>query len=370
MPVREQASAALAEETAGKPETMNPLLATRAESAIRTPVPVGEPFGLPAGWWPVAFGFEVDGNPRGIRLGEQEVVLYRDKSSAVRAMVDRCPHRRLPLSMGRVIDDGLQCGYHGWTFDGASGQCTLIPNFRPDEKPSGRIRIPAYSVTEAAGLVFVWTGQGAVDAAAAPVPSAGADAVGSQGRVVHGTVEVRASHALLAEALLFNPGAALGLGWLLGGGDEVLGPDVDVTGQDVTGQVVSARRLRLTFDLPRVRTFDPVSSRATAATTRTSVATGTTVVVADAPVGTGTFRVLVSLTPNGKYRTAVRWQIEAYGSGALLATLACRVSGVTQRLTGGVVGALEKAADAAEVVTDPAVDRLRELQATPAGKDA
>ncbi len=60
--------------------------------------------------------------------------MYRDSVGTVRALANRCPHRRLPLSMGRVIPDGLQCGYHGWTFDGATGRCTLIPNFQPEEK--------------------------------------------------------------------------------------------------------------------------------------------------------------------------------------------------------------------------------------------
>ena len=54
------------------------------------------------------------------------------------ALEDRCPHRRVPLSLGEVKDGRLQCGYHGWTFDGASGACTAIPHLTADERVPAR----------------------------------------------------------------------------------------------------------------------------------------------------------------------------------------------------------------------------------------
>lgn len=44
-----------------------------------------------------------------------------------RAFVDECPHRKVPLSEGRVEDDGtLLCSYHGWRFEG-EGKVVSIP---------------------------------------------------------------------------------------------------------------------------------------------------------------------------------------------------------------------------------------------------
>ena len=44
------------------------------------------------------------------------------------AMKDQCPHRLAALSEGRLTASGdLQCAYHGWAFDGATGECTSIP---------------------------------------------------------------------------------------------------------------------------------------------------------------------------------------------------------------------------------------------------
>ena len=51
---------------------------------------------------------------------------------------DSCPHRRAPLSQGRLLtgrdpatgeikDTKLECSYHGWTFEGARGNCSRIP---------------------------------------------------------------------------------------------------------------------------------------------------------------------------------------------------------------------------------------------------
>lgn len=53
------------------------------------------------------------------------LVLFRSHSG-VAALVDRCPHRGVPLSLGRVQDGLLQCRYHGWRFD-ETGACRGIP---------------------------------------------------------------------------------------------------------------------------------------------------------------------------------------------------------------------------------------------------
>lgn len=61
------------------------------------------------------------------RLLDEPVVFFRDTQGGVRALRDRCPHRFVPLSMGKVKGDSVECGYHGLRFDG-SGQCTRNPH--------------------------------------------------------------------------------------------------------------------------------------------------------------------------------------------------------------------------------------------------
>ena len=44
------------------------------------------------------------------------------------ALLDVCPHKLAKLSQGRVTSSGeFQCAYHGWKFNGISGQCVEIP---------------------------------------------------------------------------------------------------------------------------------------------------------------------------------------------------------------------------------------------------
>jgi len=39
------------------------------------------------------------------------------------ALKDRCPHMGAYLSDGRLVGETIVCGWHGWTFESATGQC-------------------------------------------------------------------------------------------------------------------------------------------------------------------------------------------------------------------------------------------------------
>jgi phenylpropionate dioxygenase-like ring-hydroxylating dioxygenase large terminal subunit len=54
------------------------------------------------------------------------MALFRDGSGKAGALVDRCPHRNVPLTFGRIEKGELECGYHGWRFDTA-GACRAVP---------------------------------------------------------------------------------------------------------------------------------------------------------------------------------------------------------------------------------------------------
>lgn len=107
------------------------------------------PRAIASGWHPLAHAGELDARPLARVLMDVPVVLFRSNGRAV-ALVDRCPHRNVPLSRGRVRDGRLHCGYHGWQFD-ASGRCTAVPG--ADTVPDVAARTLA--VREAAGLVWV-----------------------------------------------------------------------------------------------------------------------------------------------------------------------------------------------------------------------
>lgn len=88
----------------------------------------------------------------------QPIVLFRDGSGAPGALLDRCPHRSVPLSLGRVVDGQLACGYHGWRFEG-DGRCAHVPAFLGAADAPGR-RCVAFPTREQQGFVWIWADPG------------------------------------------------------------------------------------------------------------------------------------------------------------------------------------------------------------------
>ncbi len=81
------------------------------------------------------------------------VVLYRDSTGYVAALEDRCPHKNVALSLGRVQGDTLQCRYHGWRFD-RGGAVVDVPCHAPSEKlPACAVR--AFAAVERDGWIWV-----------------------------------------------------------------------------------------------------------------------------------------------------------------------------------------------------------------------
>jgi phenylpropionate dioxygenase-like ring-hydroxylating dioxygenase large terminal subunit len=93
------------------------------------------------------------------RILDQPILLYRTSTNEPVALLDRCPHRLVPLSAGARTGDLVRCGYHGMTF-APDGRCVHIPG--QSEVPTNAAAT-AFPVIERFGLVWIWMG----DAAAA-----------------------------------------------------------------------------------------------------------------------------------------------------------------------------------------------------------
>ncbi len=112
---------------------------------------------LPRFWYVACLSDDLKrGRPLSRTLLGTPVALFRDGSSGRAATVlDRCPHRNVPLSLGRVHDGLLQCRYHGWSFDG-SGTCRAVPGLC-GENPDRRARaVDAFPTVERDGFVWVF----------------------------------------------------------------------------------------------------------------------------------------------------------------------------------------------------------------------
>ncbi len=116
-----------------------------------------EPF-LRNGWYVAAWSEELDKGMVTRVIMNEPLVIYRDLQGKAGAMEDRCCHRGAPLSEGKVVENGLQCGYHGLVFD-ASGKCVEIPG-QANIPAAAKVR--AYKVVERQQFVWIWMGDPAL----------------------------------------------------------------------------------------------------------------------------------------------------------------------------------------------------------------
>lgn len=110
-------------------------------------------------WYVAAWDRELQSGallPRTV-LGEN-LILFRDADGAPAALLDRCPHRLLPLSKGRLRHGVVECGYHGLTFD-RTGRCVRAPT---QARVPENARVRTFPVAERMGMIWVWMGDAAL----------------------------------------------------------------------------------------------------------------------------------------------------------------------------------------------------------------
>ncbi len=89
------------------------------------------------------------------RYLDENIVFYRRQDGTPVALENACPHRKLPLSMGKIVNDNIECGYHGLTFDG-EGKCVFAPT-QPDSIPP-RAKVKSYPVIDRYRFLWIWMG--------------------------------------------------------------------------------------------------------------------------------------------------------------------------------------------------------------------
>ena len=108
-------------------------------------------------WYVVCTSDQLDAlgsRPLATSLYGLPITVFRTAEGEVGALLDRCPHRNVPLSDGRVDGARLRCGYHGWAFDTA-GVCREIPTLCGPAKGKARVA-PHFACREQDGLVWVY----------------------------------------------------------------------------------------------------------------------------------------------------------------------------------------------------------------------
>jgi phenylpropionate dioxygenase-like ring-hydroxylating dioxygenase large terminal subunit len=110
---------------------------------------------IPNGWYAVAFSRDlIEGDVKPVHYFAQDLVVFRTRDGEARVLDAYCPHLGAHLGEGgRVMGDSIRCPFHGWQYDGTSGQCVKIPYC---ERIPPKARVKAWEVCERNGFIFVW----------------------------------------------------------------------------------------------------------------------------------------------------------------------------------------------------------------------
>lgn len=106
-------------------------------------------------WYIVARSEELTDKLLAVTVWDIPIVLFRGASGRPAALLDRCPHRNVPLSEGYVSRSELVCGYHGWRF-GAEGGCRFVPSRVSDEADGRARKVPSFPTREQDGFIWVY----------------------------------------------------------------------------------------------------------------------------------------------------------------------------------------------------------------------
>lgn len=110
-------------------------------------------------WYLAAWASEV--GAQGLlarRLLDLPVVLFRGADGSPAALLDQCPHRFAPLSMGKLVDEGgrIECPYHGLRFD-VKGRCSFNPHGDGSIPKAAVVR--SFPVVERYSALWIWMGE-------------------------------------------------------------------------------------------------------------------------------------------------------------------------------------------------------------------
>ncbi len=114
---------------------------------------------IPNQWYVVLGSQDVKrGKMLGVtRLGER-LVFARDQEGKAFCLRDRCAHRGAALSAGKLLEDRIQCPFHGFEYD-ARGRGARIPANGRDAPVPDRFHVCSYPIHESHGFIWIWWGE-------------------------------------------------------------------------------------------------------------------------------------------------------------------------------------------------------------------
>ena len=109
-------------------------------------------------WYAVLEAKELKKNKLiGVTRLSEKLVFWRDENNEIACIFDKCCHRGASLSAGKIVNNHVECPFHGFQYD-SSGKVKTIPANGKNAKVPERYRVNAYLVKEAYGFIWLWYG--------------------------------------------------------------------------------------------------------------------------------------------------------------------------------------------------------------------
>jgi nitrite reductase/ring-hydroxylating ferredoxin subunit len=112
---------------------------------------------VPNGWFIVATADEVAPGEIVTRsYFGRPIVVFRTESGQARVTDAHCPHLGAHIAVGgRVEEECVRCPFHGWRFDGETGECVEIP-YGGSERIPAKARLRSYPTIERNHMIWAW----------------------------------------------------------------------------------------------------------------------------------------------------------------------------------------------------------------------
>lgn len=146
-------------------------------------------------WYVAGFTEEIaPGQTLARRILDFPLLLLRGADGLVSVLVDRCPHRFAPLSLGYFDGTIVTCKYHGLGFT-RDGACSHNPH-----GSTAGLKVSSWPVCEQDGLLWVWAGEPEASKAVQPPRFAMQD--NATAHVRHGYLHGNADYRLMVDNIL------------------------------------------------------------------------------------------------------------------------------------------------------------------------
>jgi len=110
--------------------------------------------GLKQAWYVACPSRDLERRPLARTVLGHPMVLFRGSDGKATALLDRCAHRNVPLSIGTLVEGRIECRYHGWQY-GTNGRCEKIPGLCDGFDRIAR-NVPHFATVEENGFVWVF----------------------------------------------------------------------------------------------------------------------------------------------------------------------------------------------------------------------